>query len=197
MANFDLYFPKLITHEGGYVNDAADKGGETYRGISRKNFPNWAGWQTIDQLKPIKRGTILQSLEALVKAFYKSTFWTWSQNINNQMIAEILVDWRINGGFNAKKVQQMVGEKQDGKIGSKTIAAINRTNATRLFETIKQARATHYAQIVRNDPTQKKFEKGWFDRLESFKAPAVGLGIGALIMIAWVIYLASESKSLA
>lgn len=195
MANFDLYFPKLMIHEGGYVNDPLDKGGETYRGISRKNFPNWMGWDSIDELKPIRKGTVFQSLEGLVKAFYFSTFWNWAKGINNQIIAEILVDWRINGGFNPKKLQQMVGEKQDGKIGPRTIAAINRTNASRLFETIKNARVQHYARIIQNDPTQKKFEKGWLDRLDNFKAPAA-LEIGAILMIGWVIYLAVDSKSL-
>jgi len=197
MASFDLYYPKLIAHEGGYVNDSDDRGGETYRGISRKNFPNWEGWDEIDELKPIKKGVVFQSLEALVKAFYLSTFWTWAQKIKNQTIAEILVDWRIHGGFNAKKLQQMVGEKEDGKIGNRTIAAINRTNAVALFENIKRARAQHYARIIQNDPAQAKFERGWFARLESFKAPAAVLGIGAMIMIGWVIYLAVDSKSLA
>jgi lysozyme family protein len=33
-----------LRNEGYYVNDKDDSGGETYRGISRVNFPKWAGW---------------------------------------------------------------------------------------------------------------------------------------------------------
>ena len=34
MANFDLYFPTLLKHEGGYVNDPKDKGGATNLGVT-------------------------------------------------------------------------------------------------------------------------------------------------------------------
>ncbi len=34
--NFDLAFDRLVTSEGGYVNDPADPGGETKFGISKR-----------------------------------------------------------------------------------------------------------------------------------------------------------------
>ena len=42
-----------MEHEGGYVDDRDDRGGETYRGISRNNFPDWKGWKKIDGFKPV------------------------------------------------------------------------------------------------------------------------------------------------
>ena len=36
MADFRLAYKKIEAAEGGYVNDPDDKGGETYKGISRK-----------------------------------------------------------------------------------------------------------------------------------------------------------------
>ena len=53
MAIFNLAYKKLEVAEGGYVNDPDDKGGETYKGISRKANPNWAGWISIDQIKKL------------------------------------------------------------------------------------------------------------------------------------------------
>lgn len=41
MAEFNIAFQKTLTHEGGYVNDPEDSGGETYKGISRNNHKNW------------------------------------------------------------------------------------------------------------------------------------------------------------
>ena len=38
--NFDVAFEKLIGHEGGYVNDARDPGGETKYGISKRAYPD-------------------------------------------------------------------------------------------------------------------------------------------------------------
>ena len=51
MADFRLAYKKIEAAEGGYVNDPDDKGGETYKGISRKANPDWDGWISIDQIK--------------------------------------------------------------------------------------------------------------------------------------------------
>jgi lysozyme family protein len=199
MAIFETYYPKLIAHEGGYVNDSLDRGGETYRGISRKNFPNWIGWKIIDNVKPIKKNTVFPQLENEVRLFYKNTFWNAikADQIKNQSVAEILVDWKINGGFNPRKIQQIVGEKQDGKFGPITIQAINRADSSRLFSVIKELRKAHYTQIIQNDSSQSRFSKGWFSRIESFEyTPTIAIGLGAIVMIGWILYLISDSKSL-
>ena len=36
---YNTCIEKLLKKEGGYVNDPDDKGGQTYRGISRKYNP--------------------------------------------------------------------------------------------------------------------------------------------------------------
>jgi lysozyme family protein len=200
MADFNTYYPKLIAHEGGYVNDHLDRGGETYRGISRKNFPTHDIFRYLDSKKPIKKNTVFPEAEQEVKNFYKVVFWNSirADLIKNQSVAEILVDWKINGGFNPKKLQQMVGEKQDGAIGDRTIQAINKADSTHLFATIKQARKAHYTSIIKNNPSQAKFANGWFARIESFQyTPTVAIGLGAIVMIGWILYLISDSKSLA
>jgi len=38
--NFDIAFDRLMGHEGGYVNDPSDPGGETNWGISKRSYPN-------------------------------------------------------------------------------------------------------------------------------------------------------------
>ena len=53
MANFDKSFNKLILTEGGYVNDPADRGGETYLGISRVHHPDSLMWPIIDDVKKV------------------------------------------------------------------------------------------------------------------------------------------------
>jgi lysozyme family protein len=37
---FDQAFERLIGHEGGYVNDPRDPGGETKYGVSKRQYPN-------------------------------------------------------------------------------------------------------------------------------------------------------------
>ena len=36
-------FANTMIHEGGYSVDPGDSGGETYMGISRHHWPDWAG----------------------------------------------------------------------------------------------------------------------------------------------------------
>lgn len=60
MASFDQAVTQVLKHEGGYVNDPNDPGGETKYGISKKSYPN------VD----IKNLTIDQA-----KAIYKRDYW--------------------------------------------------------------------------------------------------------------------------
>ena len=81
---FEEAFPEMIKHEGGYANVVGDSGGETYKGVSRNNFPNWEGWKIIDELKNkgIKTASRINSALAnddimldMVKRFYFINFW--------------------------------------------------------------------------------------------------------------------------
>lgn len=181
MASFPSFLPTLEKEEGGEANVAGDRGGETYRGISRVNFPDWAGWSTIDARKPIAYNTVFPDLEPLVSSFYKANFWDplLADQIKNQNIANILVDWKVNGdGFSVENLQKILvtlgilsASDVDGDFGLQTLAALNKANQTKLFDAIQASRKAHYDAIVANDPTQAKFYTGWMTRLYSFATP--------------------------
>ena len=40
MSNFDDFIGRVLTHEGGYVLDPRDPGGETRWGISKRSYPH-------------------------------------------------------------------------------------------------------------------------------------------------------------
>jgi poly-D-alanine transfer protein DltD len=74
MANFIISLQRTLVHEGGYIHDSEDVGGETYKGISRASHPNWSGWIIIDKYKE-KPGfpSILNSdseLQKQIEEFY-------------------------------------------------------------------------------------------------------------------------------
>lgn len=107
MANFTPAYAKTVGHEGGYSNHSADLGKETYRGVSRRFFPQWAGWPIVDQIKQSnQRGNWDRALsengqlQGLVFDFYKAEFWDKmsGDNIRNQRIAEELFDTAVNMG---------------------------------------------------------------------------------------------------
>jgi hypothetical protein len=51
MSEFQPALQKVLAHEGGYVNDPDDPGGETYKGIARNMHSKWGGWVYIDLCK--------------------------------------------------------------------------------------------------------------------------------------------------
>lgn len=172
MANFDLYFEILIVHEGGYSNHPNDKGGETNLGITDKLDGKADGLVDVnDDGKgdvPIKE---LKKEQA--KSIYKRLFWSplKADEIKSQSVAEILFDFAVNSGVGtaARAIQKIVNVAQDGNIGPKTISEINKRNAAELFEEIKTFRKQFYAKIIVKNPKLKTFEKGWNNRINSFK----------------------------
>ena len=196
MANFSKFAQKLLANEGGYVNNPLDPGGETYRGISRVFNPGWSGWVLLDGRKPIKKGTIFPDLENNVLSFYQKNYWNTinASQIKTQEVAELLADWLVNGGFSAKKIQQVLvdmGQKivVDGVIGPITIQALNAVNQKAFWQKILDLRKSYYQALVDQFPSQMEFLNGWMNRLKSFKAPSTstalvvgGLGIGAFFL---------------
>lgn len=171
MANYKTAIQQTLKWEGGYVNDPKDKGGETYRGISRTFHPLWSGWVTVDTSKPLKKGAIIKSLEPDVIEFYKAHYWDKIRldEVCNDKVAGFIFDTYVNSGnAGIKVVQRTVGVEADGIMGAKTIHAINNYNGD-LFEALKIARIAFFKSIVRNDNSKAKFLSGWLNRVASFK----------------------------
>lgn len=173
MANFLEAYSKMIVWEGGFVDDPLDRGGTTYRGLTRKNNPNWAGWSFVDKSMPLKRGEVIKNerLEGMVQAHYLNHYWynVQGDKINNQAIATFLFDWYVNSGCHAvKALQQVIGSTADGVMGPETVAAVNSGCQEDIFNKFKAARESFYRGIVARNPTQQKFLAGWLNRNNSF-----------------------------
>ena len=162
MADFLPAFERMIVNEGGYVlhNVKGDRGGQTYAGIARNRWPNWAGWTVIDA------GGEPQA--DLVRGFYRANFWTplRLEEIKDQQVAQNIFDFGVNAGTGtaAKLAQIVVRTTPDGKIGPKTLAAINELLPEVFVLRYSLAKLTRYRDIVQRDRTQIKFLLGWINR---------------------------------
>lgn len=131
MADFLIAYKKTGGFEGGWNHVVNDRGGETYKGISRKFWPQWPGWRIVDKKKPLKHGAIIKDpeLERLVQAFYKKQFWdvVSGDNIEDQNTANTLYDFGVNAGHgrSIQNIQAVLGMKPTGKITDELIKRIN------------------------------------------------------------------------
>jgi len=100
----------------------------------------------------------------------KSLFWDrWkADQIQNQSLALLLVDWVWGSGlYGVTKAQAVLGVKVDGIVGPKTLAAVNGGDPRATFQTIHQARKAYFESICRSRPANRKFLKGWLNRLNA------------------------------
>jgi lysozyme family protein len=172
MAEFKTAFQKMLAHEGGYVNDPNDQGGETYKGISRNAHKNWSGWAIIDKYKskPDFPASLEKNLELskLIQQFYLTNFWTPlnADLIANQTNGDSVFDFAVNTGITttARIVQSLVGTKIDGIIGEITINKINSMDFGHFQAAFTVTKIEYYMTIIRNRPANKKYLVGWITR---------------------------------
>jgi len=109
LSRFDEAYNRIIAgHEGGYVNDPDDAGGETYKGVSRRFFPDWPGWAIIDRLKREDGfpGNLMipsrdtAELNAHVRIHFRETFWNRfaGDQLPSEEIAVELFDQSVHMG---------------------------------------------------------------------------------------------------
>lgn len=171
MAEFDPAYAKTMRHEGGYANNPADRGGETYKGIARNFWRGWKGWPLVDaaKAKPGFPKSLASdaTLQQLVADFYRRNFWApWMGGIESQDLADWVFDKAVNMGITqaVKLLQRAAGVAADGQVGPKTMAAIQAADQSQLLESCREQARTFYRQLADNNPSQRQFLKGWLAR---------------------------------
>lgn len=164
MAKAELLKPFILRWEGGFVDDPLDRGGATNKGITIGTFRNFYGQDaTVEQLKNITNEQWLH--------IFKCGYWDkWkADDIDNQSIANIVVDWAWASGTvtSIKQVQKILGVAVDGIVGNNTLTAINTAGQRDLFDRIHGKRIEFIENIVKRDPSQARFLKGWKNRINS------------------------------
>jgi lysozyme family protein len=107
---FDVAFDRLLGHEGGYVDNPKDPGGETNWGISKRSYPD------VD-IKNLTRDE--------AKKIYFRDFWVPFGNLLHAAVMWQVFDAAVNHGIKTsiKMLQRAVGAKDDGVWGQKSQAS--------------------------------------------------------------------------
>ena len=155
LTSFDEIIEITLEHEGGYVHDPKDLGGETNYGITKRFYPD------VD----IKNLT-----EEGAKEIYKKDYW--DKNKVDDLpdnLKHIYFDMCVNQGRGTavKVLQRAINGKGgkisvDGGFGPGTKAAL--AKYTPELERVRCYRLKHYYDLVNKKPEQERFLFGWYRR---------------------------------
>lgn len=173
MAHHSKLVPFILRWEGGFVNDPDDRGGATNMGITLGTYEHYCrrrGYPrpTVERLRGLSQETW--------EDIFVSMYWQrWRADmITSQAVANILVDWLwLSGGYGITIPQRVLGTRQDGIVGAKTLRAVNRSNPQELFDRIYRERLAFIDRICAFRPANNKFRRGWINRLEALRAECV------------------------
>ena len=151
--SFDEIIEIVLEHEGGYVNDPDDPGGETNFGIAKKSHPD------VDIANLTKEGA---------KEIYKEVYWDKNkvEKVPEQL-RHIYFDMCVNMGRGraGRIIQRAANNKGhdllvDGVLGPVTLGKIGNVE----LERVRAFRVKYYADLVTKKPDLEKFYFGWFRR---------------------------------
>ena len=151
--NFNECLELLLSHEGGYVNDPDDPGGETNFGVAKRSHPD------VDIANLTKDGA---------KEIYKEVYWDKNKVESlSENLRHIYFDMCVNQGRGrAVKILQRAAVAKgadievDGGLGPMTLEAISNVELDR----VRAYRIKYYADLVTRKPDLEKFYFGWFRR---------------------------------
>ena len=147
MLSFDAAFDRLLGHEGGYVNDTRDPGGETNWGISKRSYPH------VDIAKLTRDDA---------KAIYKRDFWDPLGDAHPAIKFQ-LFDFAVNSGIQTavRKLQQAVGVADDGHWGPISADKLARLDPNDVLLKLLGLRLRFMTDLA----TWNTFGRGWARRI--------------------------------
>lgn len=185
-SGFDLKYEtcvdSLLEDEGGFVCDKNDHGGATNFGISLRFLNNLISKGTPEEIshyftnKTIDADFVKKINAEFAKNIYYYCFWIpcHLDKIDSVSIARKVLSCIVNLGAwkGSTLVQHAINSLRkdkvkilvDGKIGQKTIDAINEITMEEFLKAIEDYLIDYYISIVEEEPTQAKFLKGWISR---------------------------------
>lgn len=162
MGDFQTAFDYSMGNEGGYNNDPLDRGGETNHGLTATTARSLGYTGSMRDM----------TLEDAKRLYIKGGFWQGLDDVEPQSVATAIFDVRLNGpGYGNKIVQKALNDigfdvSVDGGWGPETAGAVAEADPGALVRAMAAETASHYENVVANDPSQQHWYNGWMNRAQ-------------------------------
>lgn len=159
----------VLRWEGGFVDDPADPGGRTNRGVTQKTYDAWRDRQDLPSRD------VLDIAEEEVEAIYRTDYWRAAAcDRLEQPLDLVEFDTAVNMGVrrSIKILQTALGCPADGRFGPVTAGAAAACDLGATAASFCRVREGIYRGLARKNPTLGKFLKGWLNRLASVRKAA-------------------------
>lgn len=157
----------VLKWEGGLCEDKNDAGGITKYGVSLRFLKSI-------QPDATREDIIVLTKEQASEIFYNN-FWKPCKcpQIIDDDIAFALYDTAVNMGVNqaVKLLQRAININTseelevDGRIGDKTVNAVNNNSGKYILQSFLLQRVEFYKNLAAKKPSQNVFLKGWLNRV--------------------------------
>ena len=166
-SRFQLALNFALRWEGGFSDDPLDAGGRTNRGITERVYHAWLANRGEDE-KPVEHIT-----DDEVRSIYNNNYWrTGRSDALSPDVDWLQFDASVNHGpGGAKRLLQRAlvacghDISVDGMVGPKTLEAASLTRPADLGRAYLEQRSALYHRIVERKPDQKRFIRGWLNRI--------------------------------
>ena len=159
--------PLVLKYEGGFTDNPNDRGGRTNMGVTQgflDTYKERAG-VSVDDVRHLKEEDAIE--------LYRTEWNIYGfGKLDNSNVMKLVYDFAVNSGplVAIKYLQRILNSKGknlavDGYIGENTNRAANSVDEKWLVREIQKSRAEHCDRIVDQDPKQREFIKGWFNRI--------------------------------
>jgi lysozyme family protein len=154
LSDFDKALDFVLRWEGGKVDDPHDRGGRTNRGITQLTYNAWR------QANNLPIDDVWESTLAEAADIYQKRFWgpsgadkeAWPLNL-------ALMDFAVHSG--PTRAKQKLQEIRTGGVTGLTVQET--------AEALVAKRRLFLQRIVKGNPSQQKFLKGWMNRVDALE----------------------------
>lgn len=147
--NYDKALTLVLKYEGGFSDIKEDRGGATMKGVTQKVYDSFRRlWKKV-----------VQSVRGIsndeIGSIYKTGYWdTVSGDSLPYPVDIVSFDSAVNCGPGRANRWKDAALNADPKVWAKGIIKLRRL---------------HYATIIKNNPSQIKFKKGWENRVRDLE----------------------------